>query len=120
MCLQEQLHLLLFHYVIVMDNAIFHKSDIVRDAVKESKNTIQYRVAYYPRSNPIEQFFNQLKHYIKKESPISYEDITTSIRKAITKIKEKHLQNYFLHAFRAEWLKKDRKTRKRPKKEYLD
>jgi transposase/transposase-like protein len=108
------------NHVIVMDNAIFHKSDIVRDAVKESKNTIQYSVAYYPRSNPIEQFFNQLKHYIKKESPISYEDITTSIRKAITKIKETHLKNYFIHAFRAEWLKKDRKTRKRPKKEYLD
>jgi transposase len=103
-----------------MDNAVFHKTEEVRKAIKDSKNTVQYSVAYYPRSNPIDQFFNQLKHYIKKESPISYTDITASIRNALTKIKEKHLHNYFLHAFLAEWLKKDRKTRKRPKKVYLE
>jgi hypothetical protein len=65
-------------------------------------------------------FYGSKIKLIKKESPISYEDITTSIRKAITKLKETHLKNYFIHVFRAEWLKKDRKTRKRPKKEYLD
>ena len=107
------------NHVIVMDNAVFHKTEEVRKAIKDSNNTVQYSVAYYPRSNPIEQFFNQLKHYIKKESPISYEDITNTIRNALTKIKEKHLQNYFLHAFRAECLKKHHKTRKRPKKVYL-
>jgi len=108
------------NHVIVMDNAVFHKTEEVRKAIKDSNNTVQYSVAYYPRSNPIEQFFNQLKHYIKKELPISYTDITTYIRNTLTKIKEKHLHNYFLHAFRAEWLKKDRKTRKRPKKVYID
>jgi transposase len=105
--------------VVVMDNAGFHKTQDVKKEILK-KNDFLYSIPYYPRSNPIEQFFNQLKHYIKKESPISYEDIQTTIRNSLTKIKEKHLQNYFLHAFRAEWLKKDRKTRKRPKKVYLD
>ena len=106
--------------VIVMDNAGFHKTAEVKDAVNEGKNKIQNTVPYYPRSNPIEQFFSQLKHYIKKDSPISYEDIKTSIGKAMTKVKEKHLNNYFLHAFNLEMLKKDRATRRRKPKVYLD
>ena len=106
--------------VIVMDNAGFHKTTEVKDVVNEGKNKIQNTVPYYPRSNPIEQFFSQLKHYIKKDSPISYEDIKTSIGKAITKVKEKHLNNYFLHAFNLELLKKDRATRRRKPKVYLD
>ena len=106
--------------VIVMDNAGFHKTAEVKDAVNEGKNKIQNTVPYYPRSNPIEQFFSQLKHYIKKDSPISYEDIKTSIGKAMTKVKEKHLNNYFLHAFNLEMLKKDRSTRRRKPKVYLD
>ena len=106
--------------VIVMDNAGFHKTAEVKDAVNEGKNKIQNTVPYYPRSNPIEQFFSQLKHYIKKDSPISYEDIKTSIGKAMTKVKEKHLNNYFLHAFNLEMLKKDRATRRRKSKVYLD
>ena len=106
--------------VIVMDNAGFHKTTEVKDVVNEGKNKIQNTVPYYPRSNPIEQFFSQLKHYIKKDSPISYEDIKTSIGKAMTKVKEKHLNNYFLHAFNLEVLKKDRATRRRKPKVYLD
>jgi len=106
--------------VIVMDNAGFHKTTEVKDVVNEGKNKIQNTVPYYPRSNPIEQFFSQLKHYIKKDSPISYEDIKTSIGKAMTKVKEKHLNNYFLHAFNLEMLKKDRATRRRKPKVYLD
>lgn len=111
------------HYedsVIVMDNAGFHKTQGVKDAINDGKNKVQYSVPYYPRSNPIEQFFSQLKHYIKKDSPISYTDVKISITKSMAKIQEKHLRNYFLHAFNAEALKKDRQTRKRKPKDYID
>jgi transposase len=101
-----------------MDNAMFHKSPEVKKAVEESGNKILYSVAYYPRSNPIEQYFNQVKHYIKKESPISFADIKKTLEKSIKQVKEKHYQNYFIHAFNVEWLKKDRKTRRRPLKLY--
>ena len=40
--------------------------------------------------------------------------------KPMTKVKEKHLNNYFLHAFNLEMLKKDRTTRRRKPKVYLD
>jgi transposase len=105
-------------HLILMDNAMFHKSPEVKKAVEESGNKILYSVAYYPRSNPIEQYFNQVKHYIKKESPISFADIKETLEKSIKQVTEKNYKNYFIHAFNAEWLKKNRKTRKRPSKLY--
>jgi transposase len=105
-------------YLIIMDNAMFHKSPEVKKAVEESGNKILYSVAYYPRSNPIEQYFNQVKHYIKKESPIRFVDIKKTLEKSIKQVKEKNYKNYFIHAFNAEWLKKDRKTRYQPSKLY--
>jgi transposase len=72
-------------YLIIMDNAMFHKSPEVKKAVEESGNKILYSVAYYPRSNPIEQYFNQVKHYIKKESPIRFVDIKKTLEKSINR-----------------------------------
>lgn len=40
-------------------------------------------VAYYSRSNPIDPYFNQDKHYIKKESPISFEGIKKTLAHSI-------------------------------------
>ena len=104
--------------LVIMDNAMFHKSPEVKKAVAESKNTIQYTVPYYPRSNPIEQYFSQMKHYLKKESPVSFADIKKVVGKSIAKVKEQNYNNYFLHAFRSETLLKTRKTRRRTPKVY--
>jgi hypothetical protein len=43
---------------------------------KESNIKLLYSVPYYPETNSIEEYFSQLKHYIKKESPNTYEDIS--------------------------------------------
>ena len=43
----------------------------------------------------IDEFFSQLKHYIKKQSPQSFNEIYKTITNIInTKIKSKHLENY--------------------------
>ena len=104
--------------LVIMDNAMFHKSPEVKKAIADSKNTIQYTVPYYPRSNPIEQYFSQMKHYLKKESPVSFADIKKIVDKSIAKVKEQNYNNYFLHAFRSETLLKTRKTRRRTPKVY--
>ena len=104
--------------LVIMDNAMFHKSPEVKKAIADSKNTIQYTVPYYPRSNPIEQYFSQMKHYLKKESPVSFADIKKVVEKSIAKVKEQNYNNYFLHAFRSETLLKTRKTRRRTPKVY--
>ena len=58
-----------------MDNAVIHRSKIIRQIIAESNNKLLYSVPYHPETNAIEEFFSQLKHYIKKESPNTYEDI---------------------------------------------
>ena len=80
--------------------------------VAESNNTIQYTVPYYPRSNPIEQYFSQVKHYIKKESPILFADIKKIVEKSIDRVSKDNYNNYFLHAFRSETLLKTRRVKR--------
>jgi len=63
-----------------MDNAFIHRSNIIRQIIKESNNDLLYSVPYHPETNAIEEFFSQLKHYIKKESPNTYEDIERVIK----------------------------------------
>ena len=58
-------------------------------------------VPYHPETNAIEEYFNQLKHYIKKESPNTYDDIFLTIRHIIaTKITREHLTNYLKHSYK--------------------
>ena len=83
---------------MVGQHAGFHKTRDVKQEIQK-KNQFIYTIPYYPRSNPIENFFSQLKHYIKKESPISYSDINKVIEKSLKNIKEKNYRNYFLYAF---------------------
>ena len=108
------------HNTIIMDNAGFHKTQEVKQEIQK-RNSFVYTVPYYPRSNPIENFFSQLKYYIKKESPIKYEDIKEIIGKSMDKITQSNYENYFRYAFDKEKVKrkyvKD-STLKRPKKIY--
>ena len=64
---------------------------------------IIYILPYHHYLNPIEEYFNQLKHYIKLDKPLEFEDIKRSIEKSINnleieleKIKKiKCKQNYY-------------------------
>ena len=50
-----------------MDNAVIHRSKIIRQIIEESNNKLLYSVPYHPQTNAIEDFFSQLKHYIKRK-----------------------------------------------------
>jgi len=83
-----------------MDNARFHKSQSVTENIKKSNNTIIFSLAYNPSLNPIENFFSQLKNYVRSKSPDSYEDLKNQIHKIIIKkIKKHHINNYFNYLF---------------------
>ena len=89
------------NYLIIMDNAVIHRSKQIRELIEKSNNNLLYTVPYHPETNAIEEFFSQLKHYIKKESPNTYEDIERVIKDIITtKIKKEHLTNYLKHSFK--------------------
>lgn len=89
------------NHLILMDNARPHKSLLLRKLIKDTGNHLLYTVSYNPQTNPIEEFFSQLKHYIRKKSPQDYKEISKEIKNIIkTKIKKNHLKNYFKHGFR--------------------
>jgi len=86
--------------LIVMDNAKFHKSIIVRQNIENSHNKIVYILPYNSNMNPIENFFSQLKNHVKNKSPETYEELKKTIDKVIKKkIKEEHIKNYFNYLF---------------------
>ena len=89
------------NHLIIMDNARIHVSKIIRETIEKSGNSLLYTVPYHPETNAIEEFFSQLKHYIKRQSPQSFNEIYKTINDIIsTKIKSKHLENYIKHAFK--------------------
>ena len=49
-----------------MDNAVIHKSKLIREKIEYDNNYLLYSVPYHQETNSIEEFFSQLKHYIKK------------------------------------------------------
>ena len=89
------------NHLIIMDNAVIHKSKIIRETIEDSKNTLLYSVPYHPETNSIEEFFSQLKHYIKKVSPNTYDDIDKTIKDILTtKIRNGHLTNYLKYSYK--------------------
>jgi len=89
------------NYLVIMDNAVIHKSKLIREKIEYDNNHLLYSVPYHPETNSIEEFFSQLKHYIKKESPNTYEDIYKVITNILDKkITKEHLTNYLKHSYK--------------------
>jgi len=88
------------NHTILLDNAIFHKSKEVKTKIEETKNNYLYCIRYRPNTNPIEGFFNQLKHYLKLKSPQTYQEIISEIKNIIkNNVKKENLKNYFNYLF---------------------
>ena len=86
--------------LLILDNARFHKSKDVINNITDSQNEIIYTIPYNPSCNPIENFFSQLKNYVKNKSPDNFDELKQIIDKVIkNKIKKEHLKNYFNYLF---------------------
>ena len=59
-----------------------HKRPNVRKIIANSGNEVVYTLPYSPRLNPIEQFFNQLKHYMKIERAMNLRELKESVKRA--------------------------------------
>jgi transposase len=53
--------------VLVMDNASFHYTPNVRQLYDDAGVILVYASLYSPDLNPIEEFFAELKAFVKKE-----------------------------------------------------
>ena len=108
-------------HLILMDNAGGHRNNYVWNAIEQSGNKYLHSVPYTPSTNPIEMWFNQLKHYIKQnKSVLRYNELNKSVENAIAKIKPENYKNYFNYAFDKEQFKlpSQQSTRRRTLKKY--
>ena len=56
-------------------------------------------IIYHLRLNAIEQWFNQVKHYIKIDKPSTFIKLKESLSSSILKIKIDNYKNYFIYAY---------------------
>ena len=91
--------------LIVLDNGQIHKKDSTKNIINSSKNHIVYTVPYHPRLNCIEQWFSQVKHYMKLDKSTNLNTLKESLKSSIKKIKEEHYKNYFIYAYNKNYYK---------------
>jgi transposase-like protein len=53
------------NHLIILDNAGSHRNMFVKDAITTSGNKYLFTVPYTPKTNPIENYFNQINYYLK-------------------------------------------------------
>jgi len=58
------------NHLVIMDNAVIHKSKLIRKKIEDDRNYLLYSIPYHPETNAIEEYFSQLKHYVKKKVQI--------------------------------------------------
>jgi transposase len=105
--------------LFVLDNGQIHKKESTKQIIKESGNYLVYTCPYHPRLNSIEQFFNQMKHYIKLDKPNTFIELEKSVKTSINKIKEENYKNYFIYAYNKDYYKNKTNKRKYNKRRTL-
>lgn len=101
--------------LIVLDNGQIHKKESTKNIIKNSGNYLLYTCPYHPRLNAIEQWFNQLKHYIKLDKSTNFNQLKTSLINSVPKIKKEHYKNYFIYAYNKNYYKNNKESKKSSK-----
>ena len=80
---------------LIMDNVRFHHLTEVTELIAAKGAKILFLPAYSPFLNPIENMFNQLKHYIKKLKPETADQVFDAVSKASDAISPADCANYY-------------------------
>jgi transposase len=87
-------------HLIILDNAGSHNNELIKNAITNSGNHYLFAVPYTPNTDEIEQYFNQIKTYMKKDRNVgNYQQLEHNVDKAIEKVKKENYKNYFEYAY---------------------
>ncbi len=109
------------NYLIILDNAGSHNNEYVKQAIINSGNKYLFSLLYTPKTNaPIEQYFNQIKHYLRlNKKVLKYDELAIEIKNAIKQVKKENYKNYFENAYNKDaykdYVKKDSTLKRKPK-----
>jgi len=105
-----------------MDNGGAHKKECVKETIQKTNNSLLYSVPYRPKTNAIESWFSQFKHYFKHgETGLSFIELKKSVNSAIRKISPESYCNYMKYAYKNREARKfiqKHSTRRKPLKKY--
>jgi hypothetical protein len=84
--------------LIILDNAGSHNNQFVKDSIINSGNKYLFSIPYTPKTNsPIENYFNQIKHYLKlNKKVLKYDELNNEIKNAITPAEKKNETRLFI------------------------
>jgi len=85
--------------LIILDNGKIHKTEETKNIIKNSGNFLLYTCPYHPRLNCIEQWFNQVKHYMKIYKSNDFPELNSNLKKSINNINKNNYKNYFIYAY---------------------
>lgn len=109
-------------HLIILDNAGSHNNELIKNAITKSGNHYLFAVPYTPKTDAIEQYFNQVKTYLKKDRNVAnFQELEKNVEKAINKVKPENYKNYFEYAYNLKEgyeLKRKSSTRRRKLKIY--
>ena len=110
------------NHLIILDNAGSHNNEYVKQAIINSGNKYLFTIPYTPKTNCIENWFNQIKHYLKlNKKVLKYDELVIEIKNAIKQVKKENYKNYFENAYNKDAYKdyvKNDSTLKRTPKNY--
>jgi len=108
------------NHLIILDNAGSHNNEFVKHAIINSGNKYLFSLPYTPKCNVIENWFNQIKYYLKlNKKVLKYDELVVEIKNAIKQVKKENYKNYFENAYNKDaykdYVKKDSTLKKKPK-----
>ena len=94
----------------------------MRKEINKTTNTLHFSVPYKPKTNAIESWFSQFKHYFVIENDaLTYEQLKKHVKICIKSIPKTSYKNYMNYAYRTQYVRKyieKQSSRRRVLKKY--
>ena len=84
--------------IVVLDNLGSHKSEAVRQAIRDAGASRVFLPPYSPDLNPIEQVFAKIKTLLRKANARTVEATWQGIGQTLTQFSPEECANYLAHA----------------------
>jgi len=96
--------------VLLMDNARFHKTQLVHESINNKEFNVLYTPPYSPEYNPIELVFGQIKQSFYKMRFSIEENIGSLVHEITSSVTQSAIVNSFTHVVKSEIRKNDLHT----------
>lgn len=82
-------------YYLLLDNLAVHRSEKIKELLKNKNIVPIYLPSYSPNLNPVEEMFNVVKGYVKRDKPRTGEQVNCAISQVVEKLQKQNLTKYF-------------------------